>query len=188
VERHTVLGGEPRTHAVADEAVVLLAPGRLGVVVDAVGVRQEAETQYAPRGAVEGAKRLGEPAQRSGGRPAHDHALAPGFTQDLVEFMRAPGAEHTHDVAAADVDQVLGEQVGRQVILDPACALVAPKQRHVAGIAVRGEAPVEANHVVVCIARGGGQEADPGTGRVCERKHVLVEEGPLFLHREAPAT
>ena len=79
--------------------------------------------------------------------------------QDRVEPVRAPGAEHAHDVAAADVDQVLREQVRGEVVLDAAGALVAPEQRDVARLAVGGEAPVEAHDVVVGVAGGGRQEA-----------------------------
>jgi hypothetical protein len=71
----------------------------------------------------------------------------------------APRAEHADDVAAADVDQVLREQVGREVVLDPAGALVAAEQRDVAGLAAGREAPVEAHDVVVGVTRGGRQEA-----------------------------
>ena len=55
--------------------------------------------------------------------------------------MGSPGAEHADHVPAADVDQVLGEEVRRQVVLDPAGALVAADEGHVAGLAAGGEPP-----------------------------------------------
>ena len=107
VQRGAVVGGVAGQHAVADEAQVLLAALRLGVVVDAVGVRQQAEALHDARRPVEGGQRLAEPAQRAGRQAAQHDAAAPGLGQHLVEAVRAPGAEHAHDVAAADVDHVL---------------------------------------------------------------------------------
>ena len=133
-----VLDREPGSHAIGDGAVVLLPARGLGVVVDAVGVGQQAQPANQPRRAVERAQRLLEPAQRARRGPAHDDAPPPCAAQDRVESMCAPGAEHAHHVATADVDQILGEQVGGEIVLDAAGALVAPEQRDVAGIAGRG--------------------------------------------------
>ena len=114
----------------------------------------EIEPADAPGRPVEGAERLREPAQRAGGRPAQHDAFAPRLAQHRVEPVCAPRAEHADDVAATNVDQILCEQVGREVVLDPARALVAAEQRHVAGLAAGGEAPVKAHYVVVGVTRG----------------------------------
>jgi hypothetical protein len=190
VQGYAVLGGVAAAQAVGDEAVVLDAAGGLGVVVDTVGVGQEAEAADHAGGAVEGREGLVEPAQGAGGGSAQHDAAPPGAAQDRVEAVGAPGAEHAQHVAAADVDQVLGEQVAGEVLLD-AGALVAAEQRDVAGLAGGGEAPVEAHDVVVGVAGGGRQEADAGSGGpevAGEREDVVVEQRAVALHREASAS
>ena len=80
----------------------------------------------------------------------------------VVEPVRAPRAEQADDAAAADVDQVLLEQVRLEVALDRARAAVAAEQRDVARLAARGrERAVEAHDVVVGVARRRRDEADP---------------------------
>ena len=126
--------------------------------MDAVAERQQAEPLDPLRRAVEAADRLGEPAERAGREAAEDDARLPGLAQDRVDPVRAPDAEQADDAAAADVDQVLGEQVAAQV-LGP---LLAAEERDVAGLAAVGrEGAVEADDVVVGVAAGRGQEADP---------------------------
>src|SRR5205807_495954 len=128
VQRHAVIGGEAGAHTAGDQLVVGVAPLRLGVVVDAVGVGQQAEALDRARRAVEAAEAFLEPAQRTGGRPAQNHAPAPGAAQDEIEAVGGPRAEHADDVAAANVDQILGEQVAGEVVLDAALAAVAAKE------------------------------------------------------------
>jgi len=55
VQADAVLDGETGRHAVGDGTVVLLAPGRLCVVVDAVRVGQKGESPDRAGRAVEGA-------------------------------------------------------------------------------------------------------------------------------------
>jgi hypothetical protein len=76
--------------------------------------------------------------------------------------MRAPRAEQADEVPAADVDDVLGEEVLGEVPLD--ALAVAPEQRHVAGVAAARELAVEAHDVVVGVAGGGGEEAHARAG------------------------
>src|ERR1035438_8970575 len=64
----TVPQGFPSSPAGRTEAVVLGAAGGLGVVVDAVGVRQQPQPADGTGRAVERAERLLEPAERPGGR------------------------------------------------------------------------------------------------------------------------
>jgi hypothetical protein len=136
---------------------------------------------------VEGAERLREPAERAGGGAAQHDAFAPRLAQHAVESVRAPGPEHAHDVATADIDQILREQVRGEVVLDAARPLIAAEQRDVAGVAAGREAPVEAHDVVVGIARGGRQEAHARALGSGEGEHVVVEQGVALLHREAAA-
>ena len=99
-----------------------------------------------------------EPAERAGREAAEDDARLPGFAQDRVDPVRPPDPEQADHAAAADVDQVLGEQVLAQV-LGP---LLAAEEGDVAGLAAIGrEGAVEADDVVVGVAAGRGQEADP---------------------------
>ena len=152
--------------------VVGEAPLGAGLVVDAVAEGQQAEPLDPARGAVEAGHRLGEPAERAGREPAEDDAGLPGFAQDLVDPVRPPDAEQADHAAAADVDQVLGEQVLAQV-LGP---LLAAEEGDVAGLAAIGrEGAVEADDVVVGVAAGRGQEADaraarPRSGRARSRR------------------
>ena len=81
--------------------------------MDAVAERQQAEPLEPLRRAVEAGHRLGEPAERAGREAAEDDARFPGFAQDLVDPVRPPDPEQADHAAAADVDQVLGEQVAR---------------------------------------------------------------------------
>src|SRR5580692_6187373 len=152
VQRHAVLCGESRAHAVGHKAVVLGASLRLGVIVHAVGVRQQAQPAHDPRWAMEGAECLLEPAQRAGRWSAQDDAPPPCFAQDGVQPMRSPRAEHAEHVAATHVDQILAEQVRGEVVLHAVRALIASEQRQVASVAAGGEAPIEAHHVVVGVA------------------------------------
>ena len=126
--------------------------------MDAVAERQQAEPLDPPRRAVEAGHRLREPAERAGREPAEDDARFPGFAQDHVDAVRAPDPEQADHAAAADVDQVLGEEVAAQVL----GALLAAEQGDVARLAaLGGEGAVEADDVVVGVAAGRGQEADP---------------------------
>ena len=102
--------------------------------------------------------------------------------------MGPPGAEHADHVAPADVDQVLGQEMGGQVVLDAPGALVAAKEGYVAGLAEGREAAVEAHHVVVGVTRGGRQEADARPRGIQQRQDVVVQQRSVFLHREPAAS
>src|SRR4026207_1642872 len=86
------------------------------------------------------------PPRGSGREPAQPHALRPCLAQDGVDPVRAPDAEHRDHAAAADVDQVLAEQVLARL---PATAALAPEQREVRRLGAGPEVLVEADHVVV---------------------------------------
>jgi hypothetical protein len=108
----------------------------------------------------------------------------PGLAQDLVDAMGTPDADQAADAAAADVDQVLREQVLAGLAR---CAL-APEQRQVRRLAARRrEVPVEADDVVVGVAARAWQEAHPRALAPGELEHELVQEWVAGLHREAPA-
>ena len=184
MQRGAVLGRVARPHPLAQEVVVGLAPFGAGLVVDAVAERQQPQALEPLRGAVEAGHRLGEPAERAGREPAEDDPGLPGFAQDLVDPVGAPDPEQADHAAAADVDQVLGEQVAAQVLRP----LLAAEEGDVAGLAaVGGEGPVEADDVVVGVAAGGGQEADPRPLGPGQAEHVVVEQRVARLHREAAA-
>ena len=185
VQRGPVAGGVAGGHALAQEAVVALAPGRFAVVVHAVRVWQQAQPGDPLRRAVEGRHRLAEPAQRSRAQAAQHDAAPPALAQHLVEPVRAPDAHQRHDAAAADVDEVLVEQVLGEVAAQPG-ALVAAKQRDVRRLAAAGrEGAVEAHDVVVGVARRRRQEADLRMLDAGARQHVLVEQAVARLHRES---
>ena len=70
--------------------------------------------------------------------------------------VRPPDAEQADQAAAADVDQVLRQQVRADVRHAP----LAAEEADVRGPRPVAEGVVEADHVVVGVAAGGGQEAD----------------------------
>ena len=99
--------------------------------------------------------------------------------------MRPPDPEQADDAAAADVDQVLFEQMRAQV-LGP---LLAAEEGDVAGLAaIGGEGAVEADDVVVGVAAGRGQEADPRPLGPAQPEDVVVEQRVARLHREPAPT
>ena len=72
--------------------------------------------------------------------------------------MRLPDRQQVDQAAAADVDQVLGEQVVAQLHRPPP----EPEERDVGGFAgALAEGGVEAPDLLGGVAAGGGQDADP---------------------------
>ena len=141
-----------------------------------------------PRRAVVARHRLGEPAERAGAEPAQHDAGLPRLAQRDVEPVGAQHAHQADHAAAADVDEVLLEQV-RAHVVGPA---VAPEQRDVRGLAAaRREVAVEADDVVVGVAGRRGEEADlrpVAARRRCQPEHVVVQERVPGFHREPAAT
>jgi hypothetical protein len=87
--------------------------------------------------------------------------------------MGAPDAEEGDDAPAADVDQVLGEQV-RADVRHPA---LATEEADVGGTGPVAEGVVEPHDVVVGVAARRGQEAHAGVRAPGEAEHVVVEQG-----------
>jgi len=101
--------------------------------------------------------------------------------------MRQQHAHQADHAAAADVYEVLVEQV-RAHVVGPA---VAPEQGDVRRLAAaRREMAVEADDVVIGIAGRRREEADlraRATRRGGEPEHVVVQERVPRLHREPAA-
>jgi hypothetical protein len=74
---------------------------------------------------VKSRRRLGEPAERAGTQSAENDAGPPRLAQGPVDAMRPPDAEHADHAAAADIDQVLLQQVLGRIL----AAALAPEQR-----------------------------------------------------------
>ena len=170
-----------------DRGAKRVAPCGLAVVVHAVGERQDPEPAHDLRRPVERGDGLGEPAQRAGRQAAEDHAAAPGALEHRVDAVRAPRAQQAQDAAAADVDQVLREQVPFDVALDRARPLVAAEQRQMAAVGDRGEATVEPHDVVVGVAAGGRDEAHPRPRAAGDLQREVIDELVAGLHREPAA-
>ena len=187
MQRRPVLGRVAARHPAADREVVRGPPVLLLVVVDGVRAGEEAHALDRARGAVVARHRLLEPAQRAGAQPAQHDAGLPRLAQRDVEVVRPQHAHQARHAAAADVDEVLLEQVPAHVV----GAAVAPEQRDVRRLAAaRREVAVEADDVVVGVAGGGRQEADLrplAAGGRREAEHVVVEQRVAGLHREAAA-
>src|SRR6476619_3383358 len=184
VQRRAILGRIAGAHPGAQKVVVGTASARVALVVDAVAERQQAESLNRSWLTVEAGHRVGEPAERAGREPAEDDAPLPRFAQDRVDAVRPPNAEQADDAAAADVDQVLFEQMRTQV----RGALLTAEERDVAGLAALGaKGPVEADDVVVGVAAGRGQEADLGPIGSGQVEHVVVEQRIARLHRKPPS-
>ena len=144
MERAVVVGGDAgRKDALRDEAAVDRPAARLAVEVRAHAPREQAESVGEPVDASIGVGDPAlEPAQRPGRHAGHHHARLPGLAQDRVDAVRAPDREHVDGVPAADVDDVLGEQVGAHV------APVAREERQVGRArTLRRERGVEADDV-----------------------------------------
>ena len=166
--------------------MVGLAATLVGAVVDAVAPGQEAEAADLLDLAVEGGHALRVPAERAGAEAGQDDPGSPRLGEQRVEPVRAPGAQQAEHAAAADVDQVLGEQMGAQV----ADAAVAAEERDVRRLAdAAGERPVEAHDVVIGVTAGGREEADARSFAppASQSEDVLVEQRVARLHREAAA-
>ncbi len=160
------------------------AVARPQLEVDAVAERQKPQALDPARLAVEVAHSLGKPAQRPGRESAEDDPSLPCLMQDAVDPVRPPDPEQADYAAAADVDQILGEEVAAQIDR----ALLAAEEGDVAGLAALSrEGTVETDDVVVGIAAGRGQKADARALGPGEAEHVVVEQRVARLHRE-PAT
>ena len=84
--------------------------------------------------------------------------LPPGETEDRADLVRLPDGEQVDEAAAADVDQVLGEQVVAQRHRPAA----EPEQGEVGGLAGSlAEGGVEAADLLGGVAARGRQDADP---------------------------
>src|SRR6185437_11286923 len=145
-------------HAVVDRLEVGGAALGLVVVVDAETAVEEAEARRLQRLA----RGLGdaglEPAHRPGALAREDDAAVPGEAEDRGDVMGLPDREEVHHRAAADVDQILREQVVAQRHRPPAEA----KEGDVGGFAGSVvEGAVEARDQVRGVAGGGRQDADP---------------------------
>ena len=99
-----------------------------------------------------------EPAHRAGALAGEDDPLAPGEAEDRGDVVRLPDREQVDEAAAADVDQVLGEQVVAQRHRPAA----EPEEGEVGGLAgALAEGGVEAADLLGGVAAGGRQDADP---------------------------
>ena len=176
-----VTGAVARDHPVRHRLQIGGAALRLVVIVNRVGVGEEAHPAHGSSVTVERGHALLEPAQRPGAQAGHDHSRLPRGAQHCVDAVGAPRAEQRDDAAAPHVDEILGGQVGRQV----RGAAVAAEERDVRRpAAAGGERPVEADDVVVRVARGGGEEAHARALRARQGQRVLVEQRVAGLHRE----
>ena len=173
VQGGAVLGRVAGAHPLAQEAVVGSAPLRAGLVVDAVAERQQAEALEPLRRAVEAGHRLGEPAERAGREAAEDDPRFPGLAQDLVDAVRAPDAEQADRRCRRRRRSGPGRAGGARRSSGP-CSR-RKREMWLASQRSAGEGAVEADDVVVGVAAGRGQEADPrplgpGRGRARSRR------------------
>src|SRR5437868_1551759 len=97
---------------------------------EAAGDEGETVVQRAQRTAEGVGEARLEPAVRAGADPAEQRAALVRLAEDGVEAVHAPDGEHVGCVAAADVDDVLAEDVAPQV------AHAAVEELEVLGLAV----------------------------------------------------
>ena len=103
-----------------------------------------------------------EPAHRPGALAGEDDPLAPGEAEQGAEVVRLPDREQVDEAAAADVDEVLGEQV----VAERDRAAAEPEEREVGGLAgALAEDRVEAADLIGGVAARGRQDADLAAGR-----------------------
>ena len=162
-------------HAVADRLQVGGAALGLVVVVDAEAAAEQAEAGRGggPTGGL-GDPGL-EPAHRAGALPGEDGSLPPGEAEQGAEVVRLPDRDQIDEAAAADVDQILFEQVVAQRHR-PA---PEPEEREVGGVAgALAEDRVEAADLIRGVAACGWQDADlrPPSGAFGgEPQHQLAD-------------
>ena len=180
-----VVGDPPgRQRAVGDRGEVDRPPTRLGVGVDGERAGQQAQT---PRRLGRARRRRHAALQPAHGARAeareHDAAL-PGVAEQAVEAVHLPDGEQVAHGAAADVDDVLGEDD----LAQRAAQVAHPEEREHLGLARPvAERRVEAADLVARVAAGRGQEEDPRHRRARELQDELVERRVARRGREAPA-
>ena len=126
--------------------------------MDAEAAAQQAE----PRRRLRAARGLGDsglkPAHRPGALPGEDDALSPGEAEDGADLVRLPDRQQIDEAAAADVEEVLGEEVLAQRHRPAAEA----KQGEVRGLArTLAEGGVEAADLLGGVTARRRQDADP---------------------------
>ena len=125
-----------------------------------------------------------EPAHRARAQAGEHRAPLPALPQDLVEPVCPPDGEHVAHRAAADVDDVLRQQVAAQV--DRVGAEAKQREMHRLAGPV-GERGMEARDLLAGVAARGREEADAGNGIAREAQDELVQRTTDGLHREAAA-
>src|SRR5215212_8553208 len=117
---------------------------------------------------------MAEPAHRARREPAQHHSAPPSLGQDPVELVLAPDREHVAQRAAADVEDVLGQQVLAQVEI---AAVQAEELERLGAARQRVEGGVEADDLLLRVAARGRQEADARLRLVGEAEDVALECG-----------
>src|SRR6185295_17629485 len=126
-----------------------------------------------------------EPAHRARAQPGEHDARLPRLAQDHVQAVLAPDGEQVAHRAAADVDDVLGEDQRAQVVM----LLLEPKQRQLQRPAgARGEGGTERRDLRVGVAARRRQEQHPWLALGGEREDEVVQRRVAGLGGEPPAT
>jgi hypothetical protein len=145
-------------HPVADRVEVGGAALGLVVVVDAEAAVEEPEAGSRERPPGGGRDPGLEPAHRPGALAGEDDPLSPGEAEDRLELVRLPNREEIDEAAAADVDQVLLEEMVAELHRAPA----EPEEGDVGGLAgALAEGGVEAADQIRRVAARGREDADP---------------------------
>ena len=174
-EADAVVGGvRGRQVALLDQRVQQRPALLLAVVVDAVAVGQEAESGRgeAQVGAVAVGRAADVPADRAGRDAAEDDPALPALAQHLIDAVHPPDREQVRDRPAADPDDVLGEQVGADVV-----DVRHREQLEVGGAHVGArERAVETAGAVERVATGGADVAEPRTRRVTGQVDGVLDQ------------
>ena len=140
------------------------APGRRRAAPGSVSAWTDSEPGSRPRPGV-GCGRARrrrhaalQPAHRPGAEPGEHDAALPRVAQHPVEPVDLPDGEQVAHRAAADVDDVLGED---DVAQRPAQVAHAEEREHLGLARPIAEGGVEAPDLVARVAAGRGQEEDP---------------------------
>lgn len=176
-----VEGQARRNRAAPHEVPVGAAAAWVLRVVDAVATPEQTEAGALFRSSRSPGDAHLEPAHRAGAVATEDDPGGVGVTHNRVDAVLPPERQQVDHAAAADVDQILTQQMLADI--DP--GLAEAKERQDRGLhpppVHRG---MEGGDLRLRVAAGGRQVTNPGTLGSAEIEHVVVDRVVLGSHRE----
>jgi len=183
MNRRPNVGRHPGWEAIADKLVKRRPAVAITVIMRACTTRQKAESivQCGQR-----TKRIRHRALKPANHPradaAEDRAIPPRLAKRPIDAMDAPHRKQIRRVSAADVNQILRQQMLGGI------AIVAAKESKTRRPAAKfGEGEMKPPDIVTAIAAGGGQEANPGICVAGQPQYIKVQPRIARFHAETAA-